>query len=80
MLGVSSVVGVVVATYGTPLFTHRLGWYRSLRLTSLAHVAVFPLIALTGVVAGLEGGVGVVSGLLMFCVLVGYEIGEISFT
>jgi hypothetical protein len=80
MLAISSITGVTVATLVTPIFTRKLGWYRALRITSLAHVALFPMIAFAGVVAQWEGGVGRWTGIVVFAVLVLYEIGEISFT
>ena len=80
MLATSSILGVIVAASVTPIFTRKLGWYRALRLTSLAHVALFPLIAVTGIVARWEGKVGGWTGAVILCVLVCYELGEISFT
>ena len=80
MLAISSITGVAVAAFVTPIFTRKLGWYRALRLTSLAHVVLFPLIAFAGVVAQWEGGVGIWTGMVMFAVLTSYEVGEISFT
>lgn len=80
MLGISSILGVGIASYSIPFLVHRLGWYGTLRVTSFAHVVLFPLIALAGVMGRIESGIGWATGVLLFLVLVAYEIGETSFT
>jgi hypothetical protein len=80
MLAFSSILGVVVGTTVVPLLVRRLGWYGTLRTTSAAHVALFPLIGLAGMIANLEGGVGKRTSVVLGLVLVAYEIGETSFT
>ncbi|KAK1922939.1 major facilitator superfamily domain-containing protein [Papiliotrema laurentii] len=79
MLAISSVLGVIVGTYGTAFLTRRFGWYRSLKIASFFHVVLFPLITLTGIAAQLESGVGPITASLILLVLVTYEIGELSF-
>ena len=80
MLGLSSILGVLIATYVVPVFVRPLGWYGTLRITACAHVFLFPLIALAGVIARYEEGIGWMTGLVLFFVLVAYEVGETSYT
>ncbi|CAD6569394.1 MAG: hypothetical protein TREMPRED_005212 [Tremellales sp. Tagirdzhanova-0007] len=80
MLGLSSILGVLIATYAIPIFVRPLGWYGTLRITACAHVVLFPSIALAGVIARYEGEIGWMTSLVLFFVLVAYEIGETSYT
>jgi hypothetical protein len=80
MLASSSFFGALIATYGVPFLVRRRGWYGTLRITAFGHVLLFPLIALAGYTAQLEGGVERYTAIVLFAVLVCYEIGETSFT
>ena len=80
VLALSSVFGVLVAAYGIPVLVRRLGWYGALRITAAAHVALFPLIALAGVIARHEGRIGWGTSTVLVLVLLAYEIGETSYT
>ena len=79
MLAVSSVLGVLVGSVGTAYLNRRYGWYKALRIAFFFHVLLVPLIAFTSLVAGLEQGVGPFTTASILCVLVYYEIGELSF-
>jgi hypothetical protein len=80
MLAISSVLGVAVAAILTPHLARRFGWYKATRYTSLGHVILFPMIAVTGIVAQTEGRAGLWTLMCMGVVLVSHEIGETSFS
>ena len=80
MLGISSGLGFFIASCVLPRFEARYGWYRTLRITSFAHVLLFPLIIVTGLIARAQGGVGSWAYPVLAMLLISYEIGETSFT
>jgi hypothetical protein len=81
MLATSSGLGIIFGTYVLPLLVRKTcGWYSVLRIASLAHVVLFPLIALAGVTARAENGLGPLTIAVIGLILVAYEVGEISYT
>ncbi|ORX41157.1 major facilitator superfamily domain-containing protein [Kockovaella imperatae] len=80
MLAISSLLGFFVSSNVMPLLSDRYGYYRTLRLTSFAHVMLFPSVSVLSLMARYQGGVKIWSLPVLAIIMVCYEVGEVSYT